>query len=217
MLILESRDRAFHLERFRDYLALEAGTSPHTVSNYARDIRRLAAHAAAKGAGGPDAITAVQLRQFVYALKDLGLAPATIRRQISAIRTYYRFLVGEALAARDPSERLESPKQWRALPTVLTVPEVERLLAAATSDETLGFRNRALLEFAYATGARVSELVALRLQDVLYEDGLARIHGKGSKQRIVPVGRRALGAVGPLAPARRAPRQPGHGPDDPFP
>ena len=194
-ITLESPDRAFHLERFRDYLALEAGTSPHTVSNYARDIRRLAAHAAAKGAGGPDAITAAQLRQFVYALKDLGLAPATIRRQISAIRTYYKFLVGEALATRDPSERLESPKQWRALPTVLTVPEVERLLAAATSDEALGFRNRPLLEFAYATGARVSELVALKLQDLLYEDGLARIHGKGSKQRIVPVGRRALGAV----------------------
>src|SRR2546428_7858041 len=217
MLILESRDRAFHLERFRDYLALEAGTSPHTVSNYARDIRRLAAHAAAKGAGGPDAITAVQLRQFVYALKDLGLAPATIRRQISAIRTYYKFLVGEALAARDPSERLESPKQWRALPTVLTVAEVERLLAAATSDEALGFRNRALLEFAYATGARVSELLALRLQDLLYEDGLARIHGKGSKQRIVPVGRRALGAGAVYAPEGPPPPRPGRGPGGLFP
>src|SRR6058998_3429887 len=189
-ITLESPDRAFHLERFRDYLALEAGTSPHTVSNYARDIRRLAEHAAAKGAGGPDAITAAQLREFVYALKDLGLAPATIRRQISAVRTYYRFLVGEGRAARDPSERLESPRQWRRLPTVLSVVEIERLLAAPNADEPLAIRDGALLEFAYATGARVSELVGLKLQDVLYEDGLARIFGKGSKERIVPVGRR---------------------------
>jgi len=194
-VIAEAVDRAFHLERFRDYLALEAGTSPHTVSNYARDVRRLAAHATTRGTAGPDGVTAAQLREFVYALKDLGLAPATIRRQISAIHTYYRFLVGEALAARDPSERLESPKQWRTLPSVLTVGEIEHLLTASNTDEPLASRDRALLEFAYATGARVSELVALRLQDILYEDGLARIRGKGSKQRLVPVGRRALGAV----------------------
>jgi integrase/recombinase XerD len=96
---------------------------------------------------------------------------------------------------RDPSERLESPRQWRRLPTVLSVAEIERLLAAPNTDERLAVRDRALLEFAYATGARVSELVGLKLQDVLYEDGLARIFGKGAKERIVPVGRRALGAV----------------------
>src|SRR5207245_2927673 len=117
------------------------------------------------------------------------------RRQISAIRTYYRFLVGEGHATRDPSERLESPKQWRTLPTVFTVAEVGRLLAAPNTDEPLAIRDRALLEFTYATGARVSEVVGLRPQDLLYEDGLARIFGKGAKERIVPVGRRALGAV----------------------
>jgi len=188
-------DRAFHLERFRDYLALEAGHSGNTVDAYLRDLRRLAGHAAQRGAGTPDAVTAVQLREFVYALKDVGLSPATIRRQISGLRTYYRFLVGEALATRDPTERLESPKLWRALPTVLSVAEVERLLAAPNPDERLGLRDRALLEFGYATGARVSELVGLRLLDLLYDEGLTRLFGKGSKQRIVPVGRRALGAV----------------------
>ena len=188
-------DRVFQVEQFRDYLALEAGNSANTVGNYVRDIGRLIAHAAARGASRPDAITAAQLREFIYDLKDLGLAPATIRRQISAIRTYYRFLVGEGHATRDPSERLESPKQWRTLPTVLTVAEVGRLLAAPNTDEPLAMRDRALLEFAYATGARVSEVVAMKPQDLLYEDGLARIFGKGAKQRIVPVGRRALGAV----------------------
>src|SRR5256884_7399444 len=123
----DSSRRAFFLEQFRDYLALEAGNSANTVGNYVRDIVRLIAHAAAKGARTPDGVTAAQLREFVYDLKDLGLAPATIRRQISAIRTYYRFLVGEAHATRDPSERLESPKQWRRGPTGLTVAEGGRL------------------------------------------------------------------------------------------
>lgn len=187
--------RAFSLPRFKDYLALEVGSSRHTVDNYLRDLRRLATHATSQGAHTPGAINPRALREFVYALKDAGLAPATIRRQISAIRTYYRFLVEEGLATNDPSERLESPKQWRTLPTVLTVGEVERLLAAPAVEDPLGFRDRALLELAYATGARVSELVSLKLQDILYSDGLARLFGKGSKQRLVPVGRRALGAV----------------------
>jgi integrase/recombinase XerD len=188
-------DAAFRVEQFRDYLALEGGASAHTVTNYVRDVRRLAGYAATKGARRPEAVTGTLLREFVYALKDLGLAPATIRRQISAVRTYYRYLVGEGHAARDPSDRLESPRQWRRLPTVLSLPEIERLLAAPNADEPLAVRDGALLEFAYATGARVSEVVGLKLQDVLYEDGLARLFGKGSKERIVPVGRRALGAV----------------------
>lgn len=193
--LADAVERGYRLEQFRDYLALEAGNSPHTVENYLRDLRRLVSHGAARGVRGPADVTAAGLREFVYDLKDLGLAPATIRRQISAIRTYFKFLVGEGHATRDPSERLESPKQWRTLPAVLTVPEIERLLAAPNTDEPLAIRDRALLEFAYATGARVSELVGLNLQDVMYEDGLARIMGKGAKQRIVPVGRRALGAV----------------------
>ena len=191
----DAHARAFRLEQFRDYLALEAGNSAHTVTNYLRDVRRLAGYAAQAGAERPEDVTSAQLREFVYALKDLGLAPATIRRQISAVRTYYRFLVGEGRATRDPSERLESPRQWRRLPAVLRVAEVERLLGAPNTDEPLAIRDRALLEFGYATGARVSELVGLALQDVRYEDGVARIFGKGSKERVVPVGRRALGAV----------------------
>ncbi len=185
----------FRLELFRDYLALEAGNSRHTVENYLRDLERLTAWALGAGAHGPDEVTAAQLREFIYHLKDVGLAPATIRRQISAIRTYYRFLVGEGHAARDPSERLESPKGWRVLPSVLSVVEVEKLIAAPDTDTPLGIRDHALLEFAYATGGRVSELVGLKQQDVLFEDGIARLFGKGAKERLVPVGRRALGAV----------------------
>jgi integrase/recombinase XerD len=185
----------FQLERFRDYLALEAGNSGNTVASYLRDIARLAEYAASRGAQSPEQLSAARLRDFIYFLKDLGLAPTTIGRQISAIRTYYKFLVGEGLAARDPSERIESPKRWRTLPAVLTVAEIERLLSAPNTDEPRAIRDRAILEFAYATGVRVSELIALKLQDILFEDGVARVFGKGSKERLVPVGRRALGAV----------------------
>ena len=186
---------AFRLEQFRDYLALEAGNSGHTVENYLHDVRRLVSHITAGGIQGPDAITAARLRQFVYALKDLGLSPATIHRQISALRTYFRLLVAEGHLTRNPSERLESPKRWRTLPAVLTVAEIDRLLAAPTPDEPLGMRDRALLELAYATGARVSELVGVGVQDISFEDGVVRLFGKGAKERLVPVGRRALGAV----------------------
>src|SRR5207302_1324732 len=148
---LNDRDRAFHVAQFRDYLALEAGNSANTVGNYLRDVARLIAHASTKGAGHPDAITAAQLREFVYDLKDLGLAPATIRRQISAIRTYYRLLVGEGHATRDPSERLESHTQWRTLPTVLTVPAVGRLLAAPHTEARKSTRlNSSHVKISYA-------------------------------------------------------------------
>lgn len=191
----EALDQAFRLDQFQDYLALEAAGSRNTIEAYGRDVRRLAEYAAGQGVPGPGDLTLARLREFVYALKDLGLSPATIRRQISSVHTYFRFLIGEGHLGRDPSERLESPRGWRRLPTVLTFAEVERMLAAPNTDQPLAIRDRALLEFAYATGVRVSELVALTLQDIHFEDGLARIFGKGSKERLVPVGRRALGAV----------------------
>lgn len=186
---------AFALEPFRDYLALEAGNSPHTVANYLRDIRRFALYVSTAGAKAPTDVSGARIRDFVYSLKDLGLTPATIRRQISALRTYYRFLIGEGRAVQDPTARIETPKQWRTLPSVLSVEEIDKLLAAPDADGALPIRDRALLEFAYATGARVSELVGLKLQDIFFEDGIARLFGKGSKERLVPVGRRALGQV----------------------
>lgn len=191
----DALDRAFLVEQFRDFLALETGASRHTVDAYLHDVRRLTEYATLRGLREPAAITATHLREFVYTLKDLGLSPATIGRQVSALRTYCKFLVGEGHVTRDPSERLESPKRWRSLPAVLTLGEVERLLSAPNTDEPRAVRDRALLELAYATGMRVSELVSITLQDILFEQGIARVFGKGSKGRLVPVGRRALGAV----------------------
>jgi integrase/recombinase XerD len=185
----------FRIESFTDYLRLEAGSSPNTVEAYLRDVQRLAQWAMARGAGEPERVTSRQLRDFIYHLKDLGLASSSIRRQISATRTYFRFLVGEGLIKADPAETLETPKGWRTLPEVLSVSEVETLLGAPNPDEPLAWRDRAMLEIAYGTGARVSELVGLAIGDVAFDEALVRIFGKGRKERLVPIGRRALGAV----------------------
>ena len=187
--------RAFLLERFHDFLLLEQGASPRTHDAYGRDLERFVTFAMTRGARAPVAVSPRTLRDYVYHLKDLGLAPASIRRNVSAVRSYFRFLLGEGHLTRDPSERLETPKRWRSLPEVLTVTEAERLLAAPSLDEPLAFRDRALLELAYGAGLRVSEWISLGSRDVLMDEGLVRVFGKGSRERLVPIGRRALGAV----------------------
>jgi integrase/recombinase XerD len=191
----ERRLRTFLLSRFTDYVSLEQGLSPRTQEAYQRDLQRFAEYAEAKGVAAPPDITARLLREYVYHLKDLGLSPASIRRNVSAVRTYFRFLVGDGLVVRDPSERLETPKRWRTLPDVLTVEEVRRLLASPTLDDALVFRDRALLELAYGAGLRVSEWISIGVRDLLLEDGLVRVFGKGSKERLVPIGRSAIGAA----------------------
>src|SRR6185437_12971091 len=191
----EAAMRRFQLDRFADFLTLEHGTSPRTLEAYGRDVARLAEFAQLKGAPTPVDITTRLLREFVFHLKDIGLAPSSIRRSISATRTYFRFLIADGVVVRDPSERLETPKRWRTLPDVLTVEEVSRLLAAPTFDDPLAFRDRAMLELAYAAGLRVSEWITLATRDVLLEDKLVRVFGKGSKERLVPIGRSAIAAV----------------------
>jgi integrase/recombinase XerD len=191
----ERRARAFLLARFADFVTLEQGLSPRTIEAYERDLARFAEFGESKGASGPVDVTAKLLREFVYHLKDLGLSPASIRRNVSAIRTYFRFLTGDGIVVRDPSERLETPKRWRELPDVLTVEEVQQLLASPTLDDALVFRDRALLELAYGAGLRVSEWITIGVRDVLFPEGLVRVFGKGSKERLVPIGRSAIGAL----------------------
>jgi integrase/recombinase XerD len=191
----ERRGRAFLLQRFTDYVALEQGLSPRTQEAYQRDLARFAQFAEAKGAPAPLDVTARLLREYVYHLKDLGLSPASIRRNVSAVRSYFRFLIGDGIVVRDPSERLETPKRWRTLPDVLTVDEVKKLLASPTLDDPLVFRDRALLELAYGAGLRVSEWISLGVRDLLLDEGLVRVFGKGSKERLVPIGRSAIGAA----------------------
>ncbi|MEO8227014.1 MAG: site-specific tyrosine recombinase XerD [Gemmatimonadota bacterium] len=191
----EQVDREFLLGSFRDYLSLEAGNSENTVQAYLRDLRRLGEFALSRGVHAPAALTHAHLRDFIYLLKDLGLSPATIRRSVSSVRTYFGFLVGEGAVRDDPSDRLESPRRWRTLPDTLGVTEVEALLAAAARDHRLAWRDRALLELAYGAGLRVSELCGLGLTDLVMDEGLVRVFGKGGKERLVPIGRGVIGIV----------------------
>lgn len=191
----EQRARSFLLARFTDYIALEQGLSPRTQEAYGRDLQRFAEFASVRQVTAPSAISIRLLRDYVYQLKDLGLSPSSIRRNVSAIRTYFRFLTGDGIVVGDPTERLETPKKWRTLPEVLTVEEVQRLLASPTLDDALVFRDRALLELAYGAGLRVSEWITIGTRDLLLEDSLVRVFGKGSKERLVPIGRSAIGAL----------------------
>jgi len=177
-------DSRFYLGRFQDYLALERGVSVRTSEAYKRDLLRFATYAAVKGAAAPTDVGARTLREYIYHLKDLGLSPSSIRRNVSAVRSYFKFLLGEGHVVRDPSDRLETPKRWRTLPEVLAVAEVEKLLAAPSMDERLAFRDRGMLELAYGAGLRVSEVVALKVSDIDSERMLLRVEqGKGRKDR----------------------------------
>jgi len=191
----ELLDRGFHLRRFEDVLVLEHGASPRTIEAYGRDVIRCAAFARSTGAADATQLTPRLLREYVYTLRDLGLSGATIRRNVSALRTWFRVLLAEGLVTHDPTERLETPSRWRTLPEVLTVEEVLRLLVAPNLDEPLAFRDRAMLELAYGAGLRVSEWITLAIRDVLLEESLVRVMGKGSKERLVPIGRSAIGAL----------------------
>lgn len=185
----------FLLRGFADFLTLEQGASQRTNEAYHRDVARLAEFATARGAPGPVDVTARLLRDYVYHLKDLGLSPSSIRRNVSALRTYFRYLLADGVVVRDPTERLETPRRWRTLPDVLTQAEVDQLLATPSLDDPLYFRDRALLELAYGAGLRVSEWISLAVRDVMLEEGLVRVFGKGAKERLVPIGRQAIGAT----------------------
>jgi integrase/recombinase XerD len=185
----------FALDAFRAYLALERGLSERTVDAYGRDLEKLVAYMIVRGVLRPADVDAEALREFVYHLKDQGLQPSSIRRTISAVRTYFGYLVAEGAVAADPTDRVEVPRAGRRLPGVLTREEAARILDAADPADRFFWRDKALLEFAYASGVRVGELITLKVRDVDLQEGMALVLGKGARERIVPVGRAALQAM----------------------
>jgi integrase/recombinase XerD len=187
--------QAYLVERFDDFLSLEHGSAVRTREAYRRDVLQLAAYALTRSVRRPIELTPRHLRDFVYHLKDMGLAPSSIRRTVAGLRTWFAFLVAEGIIAGDPSERLELPKRWQTLPEVLTQSEVTTLLAAPSQDDPLYYRDKAMLELAYGAGLRVSEWTSVTVRDVHQDDRLVRVLGKGSKERLVPFGRSAAAAV----------------------
>jgi integrase/recombinase XerD len=191
----DAAPRSFHVQPFLDHLAFERGLADQTLSAYRHDVVRLAAFLVSRGCRSPATATTSQLRAFVLDLKDLGLSASSIARNLAAIRTYFSFLLAENLVVADPSDRLQTPRGWRNLPEVLSIDEVQRLLETPDLGHPLAWRDRALLEFAYASGVRVSELTSLRMVDLNLEGEFATVFGKGGKERLVPLGRRAVGAL----------------------
>lgn len=174
-------------DEYLDHLRVERRLSDNTVESYARDLARLGAFAAAEGLGPRD-LDRARLEAFVRGLLSEGLAPRSAARAVASIRGYYRFLVRAGRLSASPADDLRAARPWPALPKHLAPEEVDRLLQQPDVATPRGLRDRALLEVLYATGLRVSELVGLKAADVNLAAGYLTCMGKGSKQRLVPIG-----------------------------
>lgn len=185
-----------------DHLRIERGASPHTISNYRRDITRYLNNLAAQDITRWEQITSQVIHDHLarMASGELGTAhaPSSVARASASIRGFHRFALREGITASDPTADIRTPKQGAHLPKALTIDEVTRLLEAArVGEDARSLRDSALLEMLYATGARVSEIVALSADDLDLDEELpvVRLFGKGRKERLVPVGRHAREAV----------------------
>ncbi len=176
------------IREFLVFLQLEKSLSENTVESYRFDLERLGSYLAAYGIGRLDRINRSLLTAFLHELYDLGFAAASIQRNLSSIRGFFGFLAGEGVIEDDPTELLEGPKNSRYLPSVLTVDEMCAVLRGVDTTRPRGVRDRALLETLYATGMRVSELAAFSYEQILFDEKLVRIIGKGSKERMAPIG-----------------------------
>jgi len=182
------------INEFISYLSAECGASPNTAAAYRRDLADFSARLAEYGISAPNRIAASHVMKCIAAFKERGLAGTTIARRLVAIKMFCRFLVNENYITADPTASLSSPNLWQRIPNVLSTLEVDRLLSAEWPGE-IGVRNRAILETFYATGARASELAGLKLADLSLDNGYLRCFGKGSKERVVPIGGRAIEAI----------------------
>lgn len=179
------------IDRFLEVIVFEAGLSERTLSAYAADLARYRDFLHAEGIREAPAITRDDLTDHLGGLLHAGLSPRSVARHLSSLRRFHGFLVDERIVETNPTETLESPNLGRPLPHVLSRTEVARLLDAPDPAQPNGVRDAAILELFYASGLRISELAALPLADVSLEEGSLRVRGKGSKVRLVPVGRRA--------------------------
>lgn len=182
-----------YIQGFVAYLKLEKDLSPHSIEAYRHDVRLFAQYLEDAGRTiGPDAVHISDLQDFVRAISKIGLAATSQARIISGLRMFFHFLVLEEVITQNPAALLELPKIRRKLPDVLTVEEIDRMIAAIDLSKPEGMRNKAMLETLYSCGLRVSELIGLRISDLYPEVGFIRVIGKGNKQRLVPIGTLAL-------------------------
>jgi integrase/recombinase XerD len=188
---------------FLNHLSLERSLSPNTIESYKIDLKRYIKFLGDEKVSALEEIKEDHITKLIRQLSTLGLKATSIARNLSAIRSFHKFLVREGYTQSDPAGALESPKLWRKLPMVLDQHEMERLLdqsmEGAYSSKgkalSLHWRDKAILEFLYATGVRISELINIKRKNLLSEVGLVRVIGKGQKERVVPIGEKAIEAV----------------------
>ncbi|WP_082233932.1 site-specific tyrosine recombinase XerD [Halobacillus massiliensis] len=185
----------FALEDFFHYLTVERGLSSNTIQSYKRDLTQylLFLHESEKIEDW-EHVSRAHIMKYLYVLNDKGRSPATVARLLSSIRLFHQFLIREKLSNQDPSLHIETPKKDRTLPKVLSSDDVEKLLSLPVKD-ALSARNKAMLEILYATGLRVTELISLKVSDLHLMMGFVRCMGKGSKERIIPLGEMAKEAL----------------------
>ena len=183
------------IQEFIDYLGHEKGLASNTLESYSRDLRQYYWFLSGDSSLSLESASQSTIVAYLMYLRKQGKATATIARRLAALKAFYQFLVKENYVANDPTGELSSPKLERKLPKVLTVEEVERLLSQPDFSLPAGKRDKAMLELLYATGIRVSELVNLNVQDVDLQEGFVRCVGKGSKERVVPIGEMAVIAL----------------------
>lgn len=176
------------IEQFLDALWMEKGLSDHTLAAYRRDLRQFSS---GLGVSLLDA-SASSVQAYLGARLAAGVSARSVARQLSCLRSFYALQVREGRLSVDPTAQIESPKLGRPLPKSLSEADVEALLAAPDTQDTIGLRDRCMLEVLYATGLRVSELVGLTLSQVNLRQGVVRVFGKGSKERLVPLGNEAM-------------------------
>lgn len=175
-------------ESFFDYLKVEKGLARNSILAYTDDLKKYLDYLSDKGIVSPLKITRKDISDFLFFLRGK-IAPVSIARILSTIKSFHRFLVREKITTADASDLVESPKLEKKIPSFLTFDEVERLLKAPNLKKSQGLRDRAMIELMYATGLRVSEVSGLRISDLNMEVGFLKCKGKGSKERIVPLGK----------------------------
>ncbi len=190
-------------EAFLAYLGLERALSANTLSAYRSDLDQAASFLGRQGVADWRAVTRAQAAEWVHSLNRRVCAPASLARKLTALRGLARFLVREKCRDDDFTELLASPKLPRRIPGTLTPEEIARLLAAPGGGDARALRDRALLELFYSSGLRVSELAGITLQQINLEEGFLRVFGKGSKERVVPVGAKAAAAMAKYLEAGR--------------
>ncbi len=183
------------LRSYLDYLRLEKNASVNTVESYNLDLTRYLTCLEEEGITRPEQITEKHITEFLRVLTGLGLSGRSVTRNRTSVRMFHRFLVKEGITQHNPAANIEAPRLPKSLPGVLNPMEVDAILRQPDTTAPLGIRDRAILEVLYATGMRVSEIVGLRQANVMADEGLVRVFGKGSKERIVPIGRSALGWI----------------------